>query len=545
MRLASAKLTDFKRFSTLRICNLPPSARLVVLLGPNGSGKSSFFDALQSYLKLMRFVGLSDELWGYLDRLSSLPDREAISNYDRELEKKVKLSFHGSGPKSQEDYKKSIYVRTAYRHEASFRNTTIATPDNILNDNRIRRLIDDDKTVEANYHRIIWRLLQQVTTPNLTTNEIMEETIGELKGAMKRVSRDLTLDSMVTPEESGSFAFSKGKVQHFLYENLSGGEKAAFDLLLDLVVKRKVYDNSLYCIDEPEGHLNTRIQGRILEELYRLVPNNSQMWIATHSIGMVRKAEEMRVSNPDEVVFLDFGFRADGKRRKFDGTETIEPASPDHAFWSRHYDIALADLGKLVAPERVVLCEGRSAGYDEAFDDACYNKIFFGEFPQTRFVSVGSASDVEKRMSALVPLLEQIVKATAIVRLRDRDDLTDKQIVEANKNGVRVLRAFRNIESMLLSDDIIIKLCEKHGQSAKFVGIMQKRDEALAKSIQEGRPSDDLKPTAQTVHQAARTALRINRAGSTSEAFMRDFLAPLVTPDTEAYLMLKKDIFDS
>ena len=58
----------------------------------------------------------------------------------------------------------------------------------------------------------------------------MEETIGDLKKAMKRVFRDLNLDAMVSPEEGGSFTFSKGKVQHFLYGNLSGGEKAAFDL---------------------------------------------------------------------------------------------------------------------------------------------------------------------------------------------------------------------------------------------------------------------------------------------------------------------------
>ena len=96
----------------------------------------------------------------------------------------------------------------------------------------------------------------------------------------------------------GSFTFSKGDIKNFLYENLSGGEKAAFDLLLDVIANREVYDDSLYCIDEPEAHLNTRLQGKVLGELYRLIPNHSQLWIATHSIGMVRKAEELRISNP-------------------------------------------------------------------------------------------------------------------------------------------------------------------------------------------------------------------------------------------------------
>ena len=94
--------------------------------------------------------------------------------------------------------------------------------------------------------------------------------------------------------------------------------------------------------------------------------------------------------------------------------------------------------------------------------------MFFGEFPQTRFVSVGSASEVEKRMAELVPLLEQIINATAIIRLRDRDDLTEEQIVEANNEGVRVLSEFRNLESLLLSDEIILKLCENEGKAEAF-----------------------------------------------------------------------------
>ena len=479
----------------------------------------------------------------YLDRPTLLPDREMASHYNRELEKRVQLKFHGSGPKSQDEYKRSIYLRTAYRHDASYRNTTITAPGNILDDTRIRRLIDNDKTVESNYSRMIWRLLQQVTTPGLTTDKIMNATIGDLNRAMKRVFDDLVLDSMVTPEESGSFTFSKGEVRHFLYENLSGGEKAAFDLLLDVVVKRKAYNDSLYCIDEPESHLNTRLQGKILEELYRLVPKHSQLWIATHSIGMVRKAEEMRIANPDEVVFLDFGYRADGKSRNFDHEEAIEPALPDHSFWSRHYDIALADLGKLVAPERVVLCEGRSAGYRQSFDDSCYNKIFSDEYPRTRFVSVGSADDVERRMAELVPLIGQIIEGTKIIRLRDRDDLTPRQVQEAKGQGIRVLTEHRNLESVLLSDSVLIKLCESQGVPQKFEVIKEVREQALASRVAEGKPRDDFKSTAQAIHRASRKLLNISRAGSTKEAFMREFLAPLVTPDTEVYKVLKEDIF--
>ena len=317
MKLKSAHIVMFKRFSDLRILDIPEDARLIVLLGPNGSGKSSLFEAFLTHLKTARFYGFSGGSLSYYDRRKSFDETEQNPEHQSSPENRIKLDFYGHSPTTLNDYKKSIYLRTAYRHEAHFRSTNLKTPPPLLEESRLRRLIDDDKTVQANFQRLLWRLLKKVTTPGLKTDQIMRDTIGVLQDVLRRVFGNLLLDNLVTPEEQGTFTFSKGNTNNFLYENLSGGEKAAFDLLLDLVVSREQYDDSLYCIDEPEAHLNTRLQGQILEELYNLVPNGSQLWIASHSIGMVRKAEELRIANPSHVVFLDFGFRDDGPAAKF------------------------------------------------------------------------------------------------------------------------------------------------------------------------------------------------------------------------------------
>ena len=73
-----------------------------------------------------------------------------------------------------------------------------------------------------------------------------------------------------------------------LLNNLSAGEKSAFDLILDMVVQSKYYPDAIYCIDEPETHMHTKLQGRVLRELYLLIPGQSQLWISTHSIGMLQ-----------------------------------------------------------------------------------------------------------------------------------------------------------------------------------------------------------------------------------------------------------------
>ena len=50
MKIDSIHLQNFKRFTDLKIQNIPTTAKLVVLLGPNGYGKSSVFDALHTNL---------------------------------------------------------------------------------------------------------------------------------------------------------------------------------------------------------------------------------------------------------------------------------------------------------------------------------------------------------------------------------------------------------------------------------------------------------------------------------------------------------------
>ena len=38
----------------------------------------------------------------------------------------------------------------------------------------------------------------------------------------------------------------------------------------------------------------------------KLIPEKSQLWLGTHSIGILRAAKKIMEANPGEVVFLDF-----------------------------------------------------------------------------------------------------------------------------------------------------------------------------------------------------------------------------------------------
>ena len=77
------------------------------------------------------------------------------------------------------------------------------------------------------------------TKPGQTTDGIIADTIGDLQKSMAAVFGDISLDALVAPQEVGTFTFTKGASRNFLHENLSAGEKAAFDLLLDVVVNTR------------------------------------------------------------------------------------------------------------------------------------------------------------------------------------------------------------------------------------------------------------------------------------------------------------------
>lgn len=52
--------------------------------------------------------------------------------------------------------------------------------------------------------------------------------------------------------------------------------------------------------------MNTRTQAALIREMYSLIPEKCQLWIATHSIGMMREAFKIHKESPNEVVFFKF-----------------------------------------------------------------------------------------------------------------------------------------------------------------------------------------------------------------------------------------------
>ena len=131
---------------------------------------------------------------------------------------------------------------------------------------RLDSLIQNDQTVSSNYQRLIANTISSVfnnDNDSKTVATLRDELIGKIRAAIGRLFEDLKFSSLGEPLENGNFYFTKGATENFSYRNLSAGEKSAFDLILDMVVQSKYYPDAVYCIDEPETHMHTKLQEQL------------------------------------------------------------------------------------------------------------------------------------------------------------------------------------------------------------------------------------------------------------------------------------------
>ena len=538
MRIKSVHIKEFKRFTNLTIQNIPETARLVVLVGPNGCGKTSVFEAFNQWY---RWRG-----WGYGTNDISyivkkiLNDNPTKSYYN--TSEFIDIIMHDlKQDVEQSQVKGKFYFRGAYRNDPDFSIANLSrmgNPSEQIQNN----LMQTDAKVSEDYQRLISITMAGVYSKDndeLNVKALREKIIGKIQISLNNIFPDLQLLDIGDPLEDGTFYFKKGIIEKYHYKNLSAGEKSAFDLLLDLIIKQEYYPNSIFCIDEPESHMHTSLQEKVLEELYNNIPNQSQLWIATHSIGMLKKARELNEQTPGSVVFLDF----DGK--DFDSEVIIEPSEINKPIWNKFLDLAFDDFAGLIAPRTIVFCEGTQQGRkNKKFDQEVYSKIFQQEMPDVAFVSIGSCSDIEDPNNVSMRIIKEVLINSNIIKLVDRDDKSDEQVEECSKKDIHVLKR-RHLECYLFDDELIKKLCQIKGLSEKEQECIDMKDKAIQSSISRGNPSDDIKSASGDIYNGLKRILQLKQCGNDVHSFLRDTMAPLITQDTSLYKEIKQCIFEN
>ena len=518
----------YKRFKDLTIDLGETPSKIIALVGPNGCGKSSVFDGMLYLNNAYEAIGQ----FGQKD--FKFHSMEGVANYNHQ---NIEITFDSGdfattrSTKQVAGKQNTIFnYRNPYRYNSNLNVTSLQKISDIkMNNIGASSSIDLDDKMTNNYQRLYIYITEYRKSNNLTDIQAKTQIIGELNEILKKCLGLEISDEGDILSGKGSLYFKKpSQPKEFDFNVLSSGEKEVVDILLDLYLKRKEFDDTVYIIDEPELHLNTGIQKNLLIEIEKIIPENCQLWIATHSIGFLTALKE-NLNNKCSVIAFDGDYSTEVK--------TLIPMVKSRNNWQSIFQTALEDLTGLVAPKKIVYCEGKKEadgnGAEAGIDAQVYNQIFAESEPDTIFISSGGSTEPDKYSAVALKVLSKAFKNVELYLLKDKDinfdgaTTTDQQrlgFINANPTMNRMLKR-KEIENYLFDFEIISK---------QYPVVTQEQYNSMITDIQNG----DAK---------SHTGEIMTLCGITTNLNKNDFkllLSTKITLSTTVYKEMLKCIFD-
>lgn len=533
MKIKKMHLMKYKRFSDLTIDLGDNPKRIVALVGPNGCGKSSVFDAMLYIQNAYGRIGNS----GVKDYKYHSLEHEPNYNY-----KNISIEFLlGKYSDVYNQKKAGGKERTLFSFRSSFRyniclnvTSSIAVSELRKNDYGASCAADIDQRIEENYRRLNIKYNKYLNENDCRPSEARIHIIGELNDAISNCLR-LKIDNLGNIESGdGTIFFKKEDTKNvFEYDVLSSGEKEVVDILLDLYLRKDEYTDSIYIIDEPELHLNTAIQRKLLIEINKMIPENCQIWVATHSIGFLRALQD-ELNDISQII----EFKEENKWAA--QPYTLVPMVKSRNNWRNLFSTALDDLTGLVSPKRIIYCEGRAeptrTGRERGFDAEVFNSIFGEKYPDTLFISSGGNTELDQRSEIAISILSKVFSDVEILVLKDRDMASGKNTTEAdrqmylsnNPQNHRVLNRFE-IENYLFDKEVLKAYCDENGKIF---------DEAAYDGFVTDIVNQQVKDNTGYIRNFCGIVGSIN-----SEVFKKN-IAKVIHPDMQVYKELEEVVFE-
>jgi predicted ATPase len=468
MRIKKIRLSNgYKRFHDLTIDLGDQPKKIIALVGPNGCGKSSVLDGMLFHANNWGMIGNKGAKGIEYHSMNAVPNY----GYDN-----VQIDFTDGSFQEVYAAKRALgkdrtifSFRSPYRYNSSLKVVETRAVSEIKNNSYGATSASDlDDKMEDNYRRLNVLYNRYLESADCKPSEAKLKIIGDLNRAITNCL-DLEISNLGNVEASKGTLYFKKKDHpvEFDFNVLSSGEKEVVDLLLDLYLRRDEYSETVFLLDEPELHINTSIQKNLLIEINKLIGENCQLWVTTHSIGFLRALQETLKDDCQIILFKDDLNLASTK-------QVLEPIKRNLMNWREMFSVALDDLAKLVSPERIIYCEGKDRagkdGEENGFDAKVFNTIFSEKHHQTLFVSSGGNTELDQRSDIAINILSKVFSKVQILVLKDRDMASGKITNDADRNEYlklnpphhRVLKRWE-IENYLFDKEVLKKFSSSNG----------------------------------------------------------------------------------
>lgn len=256
----------------------------VALTGKNGAGKSRVLEELYFCIKSRNEV-MSNDFEDRIQELTNLiknhPQHSNRPLWGKELEDKLNKKVAGQSLSVLND--QSINVLRFVPDGLNLQNPWLLSPKSL-----------DDCFSEAKkpglneFDKLCFPYIQRVQ--NLHFEMSHHESEDELTAKQEAENEYKTLVFMIERLLKTNVNRLKGQTSLFnkplADAGLSAGQKVLVQLAVALHAQNKSLDNTVFVMDEPENHLHPSALIEFLEAI-REIAQNSQFWIATHSVPLL------------------------------------------------------------------------------------------------------------------------------------------------------------------------------------------------------------------------------------------------------------------
>lgn len=448
MKIKSLKITDYKPIKNVEIKDL---GEVVIIAGANGAGKTRLKQAIVQTIQGSPIMDLTIQ--------ASRKEEEDVK-YFGQLELEVK--------KGQVNQKLNDYINSRKYGSGRYVGSLVQIDSNrsiqTLKYNAVNWLGGDPDDAESpsnfyfNPFSNRWqdfvnyihqksasrdkKLADELKKDPKAGEQIVNQNPDPFE-KYKKIFSDLLpgkelLD--IDPASPREFRYKDEHGQALNFSSLSSGEQEVIKVLFD--VARKEIRHSVIIVDEPELHLHPTLTFKLIEALKSIGEHTNQFIFLTHSADLIST-----YYSTGNVYFID---------TVQTGTNQAHRLSDLNHSHNEVVNLIGQNLGLFAVGKKLVFVEGENSSTDRLI----YHTIAQHIEKELKITPIGSVLNL-MTLNKIEEQIRNSIFGIDIYMIRDRDGLTDSQILEIEKSGrVKCLKR-RHIENYLLDSEILYKVSQQ------------------------------------------------------------------------------------